>query len=82
MKTLHNIWDLEQLSNHNLKEIAFQIDRILTSENTINYNYYNKTDLVCSIYTTLTDECGEDMTEMIDYLIRLVKDGSIELTNH
>jgi len=82
MKTLYNIWDLEQLSNHNLKEIAFQIDKILTSENTINYNYYNKADLVGSIYTTLIDECGEDMTEMIDYLIRLVKDGSMELTNH
>ena len=82
MKTLHNIWDLEQLSNQNLKEIAFQLDLILTSENTINYNYYNKTELVSSIYTTLIDECGEDMTEMIDYLYRLVKDGSMELTNH
>ena len=82
MKTLHNIWDLEQLTNHNLKEIAFQLDRILTSENTMNYNYMNKTDLVSSIYTTLIDECGEDMTEMIDYLYRLVKDGRMELTNH
>ncbi len=79
MKTLHNIWDLEQLTNHNLKEIAFELDLILTSENTINYNYYNKTDLVSSIYTTLIDECGEDM---IDYLIRLVRDGRMELTNH
>jgi hypothetical protein len=82
MKTLHNIWDLEQLTNHTLKEIAYELDYILYSECHMNYNPMNKTDLVCSIYTTLLEEGKNDMTEMLDYLIELVKDGRLELTNH
>jgi hypothetical protein len=82
MKTLHNIWDLEQLSNHNLKEICFELDYILYSECVMNYNPMNKTDLVSGIYTTLLNNGLSDMTEMIDYLIGLVKDGRMELTNH
>jgi len=82
MKTLHNIWDLEQLTNHTLKEIAFELDYILYSECNINYNPMNKADLVGSIHMTLLEEGKTDMTDMIDYLIELVKDGRMELTNH
>jgi len=82
MKTLQNIYELQQLSNHNLKEISFELDRLLTSENTIDYNYSNKTDLVCGIYTSLESEGIDDETDMIDYLIGLVRDGSMELENH
>tara|TARA_R110002050_G_scaffold139979_1_gene264587 strand:+ start:3963 stop:4211 length:249 start_codon:yes stop_codon:yes gene_type:complete len=82
MKTLHNIWDLEQLTNHTLKEIAFELDYILYSECTMNYNPMTKADLVGSIHMTLLEEGKNDMTEMIDYLIELVKDGRLELTNH
>ena len=82
MKTLHNIWDLEQLTNHNLKEIAFELDYILFSECVMNYNPMNKIELVSSIYNTLLGENLDDMTDMIDYLIELVKDEQMTLTNH
>tara|TARA_R110002153_G_scaffold131800_4_gene280780 strand:+ start:1098 stop:1349 length:252 start_codon:yes stop_codon:yes gene_type:complete len=83
MKTLNNIWDLEQLPNYTLKEIAFELDFFLTTENVLNYNPMNKTDLVCSIYTTLEEgRLATNMTEMIDYLIGLVKEEKITITNH
>lgn len=82
MKTLQNIYELQQLTNHNLKEISFELDRFLTSENTIDYNYSNKTELVSGIYATLETEGIKEETEMIDYLIGLVREGSIELENH
>ena len=83
MKTLNNIWDLEQLPNYTLKEIAFELDFFLTTENVLNYNPMNKTDLVCSIYTTLEEgRLATNMTEMIDYLIGLVKEEKITITNN
>ena len=82
MKTLNNIWDLEQLTNHNLKEIAFELDYSLYSENTVDYNNKNKADLVGAIHNTLLNEGLSDMTEMIDHLIELVKEERITLTNH
>ncbi len=82
MKTLHNIWELTQLTNHNLKEICFELDYMLYSECNMNYNPMNKTELVGSLYNTLLEEGCEDETTMIDYLLELVKEGKITLTNH
>ena len=48
----------------------------------MNYNPMNKIDLVSSIYNTLLGENLSDMTDMIDYLIELVKDEQMTLTNH
>jgi|TARA_R100000482_G_C5099353_1_gene134860 hypothetical protein len=82
MKTLHNIWELTQLSNHTLKEIGFELDLHLYGECPINYNYMNKTELVGSICNTLFEEGCDDETTMIDYLLELVKECKITLTNH
>lgn len=82
MKTLHNIWELTQLTNHNLKEICFELDYMFYSECNMNYNPMNKTELVGSLYNTLLEEGCEDETTMIDYLLELVKEGKITLTNH
>ena len=82
MNTLHNIWELTQLTNHNLKEICFELDYMLYSECNMNYNPMNKTELVGSLYNTLLEEGCEDETTMIDYLLELVKEGKITLTNH
>jgi len=90
MKTLHNIWELQQLSNNTLKEICFALDYYLSSECTINYNSYNKIKLCSNIVDTLfldkdvlfEGKMIEHEGEAICYLEHLVKIGAIELTNH
>tara|TARA_Y100000033_G_scaffold6610_1_gene5495 strand:+ start:3142 stop:3273 length:132 start_codon:yes stop_codon:yes gene_type:complete len=42
----------------------------------------NKTELVGSICNTLFEEGCDDETTMIDYLLELVKECKITLTNH
>tara|TARA_R110000803_G_scaffold73400_1_gene137238 strand:+ start:294 stop:542 length:249 start_codon:yes stop_codon:yes gene_type:complete len=82
MKTLHNIWDLEQLSNYTLREIAFELDLHLYGIEGGNYNSLNKSKLVGVIYNELRYNHLTDMTEMIDYLIGLVKEEKITLESH
>jgi len=83
MKTLHNIWDLEQLTNNTLIEISFELDKIYHGQYEINYRYFTKADLIDNICNELENNgVNYDMTDMIDYLIELVKDGKITLPNH
>ncbi len=82
MKTLHNIWELEQLSNYTLKQICFDLDYILYSENEVNYNYCNKAELVGNIASELSNIGISCSAEQIDYLLKLVKEGDMELENH
>tara|TARA_R110002072_G_scaffold301472_1_gene481282 strand:+ start:945 stop:1217 length:273 start_codon:yes stop_codon:yes gene_type:complete len=90
MKDLHNIWELAQLPNNTLKEICFELDYFLLSENTINYNSYNKTKLCSNIVDMLfldenvlfEGEMIQDEGDAICYLEHLVKIDAIELTNH
>jgi len=82
MKTLHNIWDLDQLTNNTLVEISFELDKLYYGQYEVNYRSYNKSSLVDNIYNELLEEGKSDMTDMIDYLIELVKDDKITLPNH
>jgi hypothetical protein len=82
MKTLHNIWDLKQLANNTLVEISFELDKLYYGQYEVNYRAFNKASLVDNIYNELLEEGKADMTDMIDYLIELVKDGKITLPNH
>ena len=37
MKTLHNIWDLEQLTNNTLIEISYELDKLHYGQYDVNY---------------------------------------------